>query len=102
MKLSLLGWLDTLSTTRLTKNLLDPDLNLQFCLLPKCLSNDFSMKDLDLGTVGPFQLSFSSVSNFWKLQFLCGFVFNSATLPMDSMTDSFGVLQKTLRILLYP
>ena len=45
MKLSLLGVLDTLSTTWLTKYLLLPDLNLQLFLLPKCLSYDFSLKD---------------------------------------------------------
>ena len=63
MNLSVLGWLDTLSTTWLTKYFLLPDLNLQFFLLPKCLSNDFSIKDWDLGTVGPFQSGISSVSN---------------------------------------
>ena len=97
MKLSLMGWLTILSTTWLTKNFVDPDLKRHFFLLPKWPSRDFSTNALDLVTLGPFQSSVSSVLNFWNLQFLWGFVCNSATLPIDSMTDSFGVLQKTLR-----
>ena len=52
MNVSLLGSLEILSTTLLTKNLLDPDLNLQFFLDPKCLSKDLSTKACDFETSG--------------------------------------------------
>ena len=96
LKLSLLGWLVILFTTWLTKIFVDPDLKSYFFQLPKCLSIDFATNHLDLFTLGPFQQSISLVSNFLKLQFLWGLVCNSATLPIDSITDSllFSFIEK--------
>ena len=55
MKDNLLGSLLALSTTLLTKNLVEPVLNLHCFLDLKCLSSDLSMKPCDLVTFGPFQ-----------------------------------------------
>ena len=97
IKLNLLGLELILSTTWLVKNLEEPVLKFHFFLDPKCLSNDFSINDLAFAKFGQFQSTINSVSNFLKLQFLWGCVWSSATLPMHSMTDSFGVLQNIFK-----
>ena len=85
-KLRQLGTLDTLSTTWLTKILLYPVLNLKFVGLESAHPKTFLWMLEIWELLVHSNINISSVSNPLKLQFLGGFVCNSATLPMDSMT----------------
>ena len=73
MKLSLLGLLDTLSNTWLTKSLVDPVLNLQCCLPLKFLY-DFFYECLGFMNHWSVPIQHKLCPNPLKLQDLCGFV----------------------------